>query len=278
MRIRGFRWALSTAFLATAIVWLGHPAESAMAALPASCTEGGASSTHVLFCDDFESGALQGHWNGARNTWPAAFVFCGDQFGFGDRCAARSSARAVFASSPELYVRWYQYFSTTQADAAHASAPFVTLSDPSNDLTVSSAPPHRMRDLGVTLVPGRWYLFEWHVKLNSPGASDGVAELWIDDASRPIATQTLRLSRRDMQWRASRDASARLLGALRLTARDCDKATPACPDGEAASPHDSHRWDHIVVSRMPVGPLAGRVPRAPTGLKIGALAAAEFAK
>ncbi len=34
---------------------------------------------------------------------------------------------------------------------------------------------------GVTpLDPGRWYMIEGHVKLNTPGASDGVFEFWID--------------------------------------------------------------------------------------------------
>ena len=42
---------------------------------------------------------------------------------------------------------------------------------------------------------GRWRCVEGHVRLNTPGSSDGVFELWIDDA--------LEARRTDLDWRGS---------------------------------------------------------------------------
>jgi hypothetical protein len=108
----------------------------------------------------------------------------------------------------------------------------------------------------ITLQPGRWYLFEWYVKLNRPGVSDGVTRLWIDDASQPIARQTLRLEYDDMRWRQSHDAGKRF-GFVRLTAyhQRCDLDPNTCPPNGPAILDQSQRWDHLVVSRRPIGPL-----------------------
>jgi hypothetical protein len=108
----------------------------------------------------------------------------------------------------------------------------------------------------ITLRPGRWYLFEWYVRLNRPGISDGVTRLWIDDASQPITRQTLRLEYDDMRWRRSHEADKRF-GFVRLTAyhQRCDGDPNTCPPNGPAILDQSQRWDHLVVSRRPIGPL-----------------------
>lgn len=116
----------------------------------------------------------------------------------------------------------------------------------------------------ITLEPGRWYLFEWYIRLNTPGVSDGVTKLWIDDASRPISKhagrpmsrQTLRLEYDDMRWLRASDAGKQF-GFLRLTTYDqrCDIEPQACPPNGPAILNQSQRWDHIVVSRIPIGPI-----------------------
>lgn len=107
----------------------------------------------------------------------------------------------------------------------------------------------------ITLEPGRWYLFEWYLKMNTPGLSNGVTKLWIDDASRPISRQTLRLWYDDMRWLRTTDAGKRF-GFVRLTAYNqrCDIAPQTCPPTGPAILYQSQRWDHVVVSRRPIGP------------------------
>jgi hypothetical protein len=102
----------------------------------------------------------------------------------------------------------------------------------------------------ITLQPGKWYLFEWYVKLNTPGVSDGLTKLWVDDASQPIGTQTLRMSYTDMRWLRSGDAGLRP-GELRLLVfnQGCDLGA-ACP----AMLDQYQKWDRIVISTSPIGP------------------------
>lgn len=108
----------------------------------------------------------------------------------------------------------------------------------------------------AVLQPGHWYLFEWYVRLNSPGRSDGATKLWIDEASGPISTQTLRLHYEDMRWLRSRDAG-RQFGMLRLTLyhQRCDIGIDTCPPRGPEELEQSHRWDAIVVSTSPIGPI-----------------------
>ena len=60
---------------------------------------------------------------------------------------------------------------------------------------------NRTQNVGkdITLRPGTWYLFEWYIKLNTPGMDDGVTKLWVDDATVPIVTQTLRAVHTDIR-------------------------------------------------------------------------------
>lgn len=108
----------------------------------------------------------------------------------------------------------------------------------------------------ITLETGRWYLFEWYLKMNTPGVSDGVTKLWVDDASRPISRQTLRLQHDDVRWLRSSDAGKQF-GFLRLTVyhQRCDIYPDTCPPSGPAILNQSQRWDHIVVSRSPIGPI-----------------------
>jgi hypothetical protein len=116
----------------------------------------------------------------------------------------------------------------------------------------------------ITLQPGKWYFFEWYVKLNMPGTSNGTTRLWIDDASEPIGAQTLRLQYIDMRWLKYSDIDKQF-GVLRLTVygQRCDAVPYTCPPDGPAILDQSQRWDNIVVSRTPIGPIGeGRgVPR-----------------
>lgn len=198
----------------------------------------------------------------------------------------------AFPPQDEFYVRWYQYISDpfvwgTLEDKS------VLLHDPVGSITAyvatnrnhlpvepNSGPGmpfvanyqdldwadtngrytlvNRFQNQGdnITLERGRWYLFEWYIRFNTPGVSDGVTKLWIDDASRPIARQTLRLRYDDMRWLRGSDGGKQF-GFLRLTVYDqrCDIDPNTCPPNGPAILSQSHRWDHIVVSKSPIGPV-----------------------
>jgi predicted 3-demethylubiquinone-9 3-methyltransferase (glyoxalase superfamily) len=102
----------------------------------------------------------------------------------------------------------------------------------------------------ITLQPGRWYLFEAYVRLNTAGSNNGILRLWIDDASVPITTQTLRMQYTDMRFLRAGDAGKRL-SELRLTVYNqrCDSGS-ACPSQRT----QFHKWDNFVISRTPIGP------------------------
>jgi hypothetical protein len=108
----------------------------------------------------------------------------------------------------------------------------------------------------LTLMPGRWYYFEWYVKLNTPGEPNGVTRLWIDDATKPIAAPTLRLAYDDMRWLRKQDAG-RSFDVVRLTVyhQRCDGTPNTCPPNGPWILNQSQRWDRLFVSRTPVGPL-----------------------
>jgi len=111
----------------------------------------------------------------------------------------------------------------------------------------------------ITLQPGTWYLFEWYVKLNTPGKSDGVTRLWIDDATRQVPAQTLRMEYADMRWLKYSDFDKQF-GLLRLTVyhQRCDLVPNTCPPNGPGMLNQSHRWDEIVISKWPIGPLVER--------------------
>ncbi len=69
---------------------------------------------------------------------------------------------------------------------------------------------------GLTIQPGNWYFYEVHYKLSSPGGSDGVFELWLDNCGPTgtacPSTPTLRLRRTDVQ--NNRTTSSQLIRVL----------------------------------------------------------------
>ncbi|HEY6359511.1 MAG TPA: Ig-like domain-containing protein [Vicinamibacterales bacterium] len=201
-------------------------------------------------------------------------------------------ARSSFPAHDEFYVRWYQYISDPYTWGALEDKS-VMLHDPTNSITayVATSRNHqpvvpnsgpgvpfvanyqdfdwletggqytsvnRFQNQGndITLQPGKWYLFEWYVRLNTPGIADGVTKLWIDDATGPIASQTLRLHYTDMRWLRAIDAVTQF-SVLRLTTyhQRCDGIPNSCPPHGPAILNQSHRWDRIVVSTEPIGPI-----------------------
>ena len=202
-------------------------------------------------------------------------------------------ARRPFPPQSEFYIRWYQYISDPYAWGPLEDKS-VMLHDASNTLVayVGTNRNHRptIPDSGpgmpfvanyqdvdwpetanrytrvnrfqnqkrnITLEPGRWYLFEWYVKLNTPGVSDGVTRLWIDDATGPVSVQTMRMEHTDMRWLRNRDAG-KAFGVLRLTVyhQRCDGVPNTCPPNGPMTLNQSHRWDRIVISKAAIGPLS----------------------
>ncbi len=206
-------------------------------------------------------------------------------------------ARRTFPPQSEFYVRWYQYISNPYVWGTLEDKS-VLLHDQENTITayVGTNRNHLpvVRDSGpgmpyianyqdvdtpetggrytlvnrfqnqqrnITLQPGKWYLFEWYVRLNAPGLSNGVTRLWIDDATDPITTQTLRMEYRDMRWLKAEQAKKQF-GVVRLTVYDqrCDIGRNTCPPNGPDMLDQSQRWDHIVVSKRPIGPRADATP------------------
>lgn len=201
------------------------------------------------------------------------------------------NAQRVFMPQSEFYVRWYQYISDPYTWGSLEDKS-VMLHDPASTITAyvatnrnqlpdtpDSGPGmpfvanyqdldwpetggrytsvNRFQNQGrnITLQPGKWYLFEWYIRLNAPGVSDGETRLWIDDASEPIDAQTLRMHYTDMRWLRSKDAGRRF-GMVRLTVyhQRCDFNPNTCPPNGPAILAQSHRWDDIVVSTNRIGP------------------------
>jgi hypothetical protein len=209
-------------------------------------------------------------------------------------------ARHPFVPQSDFYVRWYQYISDPFAwgtledksvmlhDEAETIVAYVGTnrnhlpSEPNSGPGVPFVANYqdldwaetnrqftrvnRFQNQGhnITLKPGRWYLFEWHIRLNTPGVANGITELWIDDAAEPGARQTLRMRYTDMRWLKSTDLGKQF-GLLRLTVyhQRCDGVPNTCPPNGPVMLQQSHRWDQIVISTSPVGPVStsGR-PRA----------------
>jgi hypothetical protein len=206
-------------------------------------------------------------------------------------------ARRAFPPQSEFYVRWYQYISNPYVWGTLEDKS-VLLHDQENTITayVGTNRNHLpvVRDSGpgmpyianyqdvdtpetggrytlvnrfqnqqrnIILQPGKWYLFEWYVRLNAPGLSNGVTRLWIDDATDPISTQTLRMEYRDMRWLKAEQAN-RQFGVVRLTVYDqrCDIGRNTCPPNGPDILDQSQRWDHIVVSKRSIGPRADTMP------------------
>lgn len=97
---------------------------------------------------------------------------------------------------------------------------------------------------GGLLEPGRWVCVDMHVRLNTPGASDGVLRAWIDGVPS--------MERTDMRFRD--------VGTLRIERIWMN----IYHGGTAPSPHDQHAFiDHVVVARSYIGPMGGLTPEPP---------------
>lgn len=227
-------------------------------------------------------------------AWTNRLVFDGE-WGYYGYDAQRS-----FVPQSEFYVRWYQWISEQYRwgtledksvilhDHARSISAYVATSRNQQPEVTNSGPGvpfvanyqdldwrdtggkytnvnrFQNQDTDLTLEGGKWYLFEWYVKLNTPGKADGVTKLWVDDATLPIATQTLRMHHTDLRWLRSADAGKRF-GTVRLTVyhQRCDHPRKTCPPVGPAILDQSQRWDQIVVSRNPVGPVQARMIRQP---------------
>jgi hypothetical protein len=64
------------------------------------------------------------------------------------------------------------------------------------------------------LQSGRWYCFEYRMKLNTPGQANGVAELWIDDCGVNglgcAGTSTRRISVTNIRFSSRKSTSDRI--------------------------------------------------------------------
>jgi len=200
--------------------------------------------------------------------------------------------RRAFTPQSEFYVRWYQYIgdpfvwgtledkSVMLHDQANTLVGYVGTNRNHLPVVPDSGPGkpfvanyqdldtpetgglfnrvNRFQNQGrnITLQPGNWYLFEWYVKLNDPGVSNGVTRLWIDDASAPIVKQTLRMEYTDMRWLRARDRGKQF-GVVRFTVyhQRCEIARHTCPPYAPVVLSQSQRWDQLVISKSPIGPM-----------------------
>jgi hypothetical protein len=201
-------------------------------------------------------------------------------------------ARRPFPPRQEFYIRWYQYISDPFAwgtledksvllhDRKETILTYVGTNRNHLPVEPNSGPGlpfvanyqdldwketggaftrvNRFQNQGrnIALQPGKWYLFEWFIKLNTPGVSNGETRLWIDDATKPIPAQTLRMVHTDMRWLKREDAGKQF-ALLRLTLyhQRCDNVPSTCPPIGPAILKQSHRWDQFVISTSPIGPL-----------------------
>ena len=200
--------------------------------------------------------------------------------------------RRAFRPQSEFYVRWYQYIgdpfvwgtledkSVMLHDQANTLVAYVGTNRNHLPVVPDSGPGkpfvanyqdvdtpetggvytrvNRFQNQGrnITLQPGNWYLVEWYVKLNDPGVSNGVTRLWIDEADAAITQQTLRMEYTDMRWLRARDTGKKF-GVVRLTVyhQRCEIANNTCPPYSPVVLAQSQRWDQLVISRSPIGPM-----------------------
>jgi len=125
----------------------------------------------------------------------------------------------------------------------------------------------------VTFVNGRWYYFEVHMLLNTPGQSNGTLEWWIDDCGTNglgcTGPGTLRLRYTNVNYRTSSSQ----ITSIRFHAwsGDVNNVNPAaCEGGSPPGNPCEYYWDQIVVATRRIGPM-GAVnvsPVAPNALKV----------
>jgi hypothetical protein len=90
---------------------------------------------------------------------------------------------------------------------------------------------------------GRWVCVESHIRLNTPGKSDGVFELWVDGKREA--------SREDLDWHGEWTEYG--INAVFLE--------NYCNTGGRGSVKRQARWfDNFVISTRPIGPIVAEVP------------------
>jgi hypothetical protein len=126
----------------------------------------------------------------------------------------------------------------------------------------------------IALTSGNWYYFEVHIKLNTPGSSNGVFELWVNNCGSAgtscSGAPTLRARHTNIDW--GKNSSNGGIGTVWLE----NWANNA--DGRGSQ---GQEWyDDLKVSKVgPIGmkgstggggsgPVAGAPPSAPTGVTI----------
>lgn len=273
--------------LASALIFLTPMLALATEAI---CPGGATPNANVVWCDDLET---------PSNSWVSQAVRC-DNFGFRDRCAVYSGPLnfdneygyfnwggdpRIGGEYDDLYVRLFVKFSDAykwgnvddkgiyfQNSGGAPVIHNVKMEYSSWGTGKPNLASYALLNRGERLMqnqgndlkfePGRWYMVEMHIKLNTPGLADGIYELWVDDMSRPISSQTLRLRYTDLLIRPS--GNTRGYDTLFLTSyhQRCDSGAE-CP----RTINQWVIWDNIVVSRAKIGPRGWPPPAAPSGLR-----------
>ena len=216
---------------------------------------------------------------------PAKGVKCGMAGVAGTNCAASSGMRSGSAGQPpfmgdhnfvdqqsvdELYFRYYlkdlpgsvigqeKMLSVNTCCAGIGGIKFANhFTWPgSRIIQVTVVPEDVNRQLNISnigsLTIGRWWYIEYHIKLNTPGASDGIWEAWINDCgvdgTSCSGSPTLRARHTNVKWRNAGDNSK--MGSLWLE-------NWANPGGSG----ETH-YDQIKVSK--IGPIGFTKSNAPT--------------
>jgi hypothetical protein len=112
---------------------------------------------------------------------------------------------------------------------------------------------------------GKWYYVEFHVKLNDPGVSNGIAEFWIDEASPSLTinNQTLRLKYTNLLIRPSGNN----FGYTYVFVTCYNNMA----GNHGTTQHQEIRWDQIVVSKIRIGPVSTpdtTPPSPPSGVTV----------
>jgi hypothetical protein len=270
-------------------------------AVEPACPGGTNPDPNIIWCDDFNDGSWVDTW-AVNAGWFPEFreaVRCdGNNFGYRDLCAAYSGIlhydlirgydnhlgdHVLPGEYGELYLRMYIFFSNPYVwgDVADKGIylahnrefiPRIRMEysrEGTGKPTVASygfvLPDEiRVQNQGndITFEPGKWYIIELYVKLNTPGVSDGIARLWVDEATDTLQAQTLRLEYTDLLIRNTGQTQGYNDVLLTDYHEVCNSLCPA-------TILQWVKWDNIVVSKAKIGLPAGwPPPNPPTGLTV----------
>jgi hypothetical protein len=262
----------------------------ALSAPEPKCPGGSNPDPNWVFCEGFDN-PPSGGWGHSDYYAPTyRWIQCDNNaFGFQSPCAGwtgypwgfdgvfgydGNGGRKQFSTTglTDFYVRWYDYISNPfvpgkvgnksvliNEDAnTYQLDPYILVSKwgtmkPSMEVYNDGITGDRPQNLGndITLTPGRWYLFEWHIKLNTPGVQNGISELWINDASAgPITAQTKRMHYTNVRY---------LLSGQNLKAKWIWLSGYSQTYPDSPPPKTQHKkWSQIVISKARIGPMGGQ--------------------